>query len=242
MGLKPFWTYYGGKYRAAPKYAPPTHKTIIEPFAGAAGYSMRYPDRDVVLVEKYPTIAEMWRYLISVNPAEVMAIPLVDTLDDLPSWVPQGARDLVGFTLGYAAAAPRRRISAGHVAQRLTGRKFRGWSAAQRERVARQVEMIRHWKVIEGDYSSAPNVPATWFIDPPYNNRAGRTYVHSDLDYEALGGWCKTRAGQVVVCENAGAEWLPFRPFEIFQAGLYGKRSEEVIWTNDNIELHHPAE
>ena len=49
--LRPFWAYYGGKWRAAPRYPRPMHDTIIEPFAGAAGYSLRYPDRNVVLVE-----------------------------------------------------------------------------------------------------------------------------------------------------------------------------------------------
>ena len=35
--LKPFFTYYGGKYRAAPKYPEPVHGSIVEPFAGSAG-------------------------------------------------------------------------------------------------------------------------------------------------------------------------------------------------------------
>ena len=40
--LRPFFCYYGGKWRAAPKYPPPEHDTIVEPFAGAAGYATRY--------------------------------------------------------------------------------------------------------------------------------------------------------------------------------------------------------
>jgi len=43
--LRPFWRYYGGKWRAAPRYPAPRHDLIIEPFAGAAGYAMRYPDQ-----------------------------------------------------------------------------------------------------------------------------------------------------------------------------------------------------
>jgi hypothetical protein len=37
--LKPFFNYYGGKWRVARRYAPPEHDLIIEPFAGAAGYA-----------------------------------------------------------------------------------------------------------------------------------------------------------------------------------------------------------
>ena len=39
--LLPFWAYYGGKWRSAPRYPAPVHGRIIEPFAGAAGYAMR---------------------------------------------------------------------------------------------------------------------------------------------------------------------------------------------------------
>src|SRR5689334_5925034 len=87
--LKPFWRYYGGKWRAAPRYPTPLHDTIVEPFAGAAGYSLRYPDRRVILVDAYPVIAGMWRYLIRVSADEIRRIPEVEHVDALPSWVPQ---------------------------------------------------------------------------------------------------------------------------------------------------------
>lgn len=90
MKLRPFWRYYGGKWRAAPRYPQPRYDTIIEPFAGSAGYSLRYPERRVILVEKYTVIAEMWRYLIAVTPAEVLRIPCVEHIDELPDWVPAG--------------------------------------------------------------------------------------------------------------------------------------------------------
>ncbi len=35
--LKPFFCYFGGKWRAAPHYPTPKHAEIVEPFAGAAG-------------------------------------------------------------------------------------------------------------------------------------------------------------------------------------------------------------
>ena len=76
--LKPFWRYYGGKYRAAPRYPTPRHDTIVEPFAGAAGYSLRHFERKIVLVEKYAVLAEMWRYLIGASSAEVLRIPTLN--------------------------------------------------------------------------------------------------------------------------------------------------------------------
>lgn len=228
--LKPFWRYYGGKWRAAPRYPAPLHRTIVEPFAGAAGYALRYPARDVVLVEKYPVVAEIWRYLIGVTPAEVRRIPLVEAVADLPTWVPAGGRYLVGFAMNAAVVSPCTRLSSGRRKLREMGRIYEGWSEAQRERVASQVEHIRHWRIVEGDYSLAPDVEATWFVDPPYNNRAGSYYVHSHVDYPALAAWCRTRRGQVLVCENEGATWAPFEPFATLKAGVNGKGSKEVLW------------
>lgn len=234
MTLKPFWRYYGGKWRAAPRYPKPRHRTIIEPFAGAAGYALRYPDRDVVLVEKYEVIAEMWRYLVAANENEIRRIPEVQHVDDLPSWVPQAARWLVGFRMNSATTAPRKQLSAGGKRLAAMGRRFEGWTSATRDIVASQVGRIKHWRVIEGDYTCAPNVEATWFVDPPYNNRAGSYYVHSEVDYAALGAWCRSRPGQVIACENAGADWLDFRSFAVLKPGVNGNGSHEVIWTNDD--------
>jgi hypothetical protein len=62
-----------------------------------------------------------------------------------------------------------------------------GWNARSRERIASQVERIRHWQIVQGDYAKAPDVDATWFIDPPYVGRAGRHYPFQPDDFAALG-------------------------------------------------------
>lgn len=234
--LKPFWRYYGGKYRAAPRYPIPLYPTIVEPFAGAAGYSLRYPDRNVILVERYAIVAGIWRYLIGVSADEIRRIPYVEHVDALPDWVPQEARWLVGFSMNDAIASPRKQLSAGRIKLRSMGRQFEGWSDAKRERIASQVGSIRHWKVIEGDYSCAPSIEAAWFVDPPYQI-AGSHYVHrmAHGEYAGLSDWCRLRRGQVIVCENAGATWLPFSPLGAFKSGPATKVTHEVIWTNDAI-------
>lgn len=228
--LKPFWRYYGGKWRAALRYPAPAFDTIVEPFAGAAGYSLRYPERKIVLVEKYPTICEMWRYLIGVTPEEIQRIPSVDHIDDLPHWVPQPARDLVGFWLSNAVTSPRKTLTAGRKKLAAMGRQLEGWTQATRDRVASQVPQIRHWRIIEGDYAQAPDVRATWFIDPPYNNAAGAQYIHSTVNYADLATWCRARRGQILVCENEGATWAPFQTFATLKPGVNGRGSREVLW------------
>lgn len=230
----PFWRYYGGKWRAAPHYPAPRHATIVEPFAGEAGYSLRYHDRQIILVEKYPVLAEMWRWLIAASAAEVIAIPTVEHVDDLPSWVPEGARYLVGFSMNDACVSPKRQLSAGRKRLASMGRRFEGWNENRREMTARQSQLIKHWTIMEGDYSQCPDVEATWFVDPPYNNKVGACYVHGPgaINYHDLGAWCRDRMGQVIVCENEGADWLDFHPFATLKAGINGKGSREVVWTN----------
>lgn len=229
--LKPFWRYFGAKWCAAKSYPTPLHDTIVEPFAGAAGYSLHYPERDVILVDLYPVVAGIWRWLIQATPDEVRSIPLTDDVAELPSWVPTGARDLAGFAMNAAVASPRRTLSAGCRQLRARGRKFYGWSEAMRERVANQVPAIKHWQIIEGDYTLAPDIEATWLVDATYQKQ-GHHYVHSLAgdDFVALGAWCRARRGQTIVCEGEGADWLPFRPLGEFKSGPRSKRATEVIW------------
>lgn len=231
LGLQPFFSYFGSKWRLAKTYAPPVHDTIVEPFAGGAGYALRFFQRNVVLVEKNPRLAAVWRWLIQATPELVWSIPLVGDVGELSSDTPEPVRDLVGWNLGQSLYEPRRRMSpyARRCAYDVAGV---AWSDVHRARIARQVGFIRHWKVIEGDYTQAPDVEAAWFIDPPYQV-AGKSYTYGSkqLDFPKLGEWCRTRRGQVMVCENQGADWLPFR----YHRGINGNRntkSVEVIWTN----------
>lgn len=234
-GIRPFWRYYGGKWRNAPHYPAPRHDTVVEPFAGAAGYSCRYPDRRVVLVDRSPIIAGIWRYLIAESSDSIRALPDIPdggTVDDCA--MPQEARWLAGFWCNNAVVAPCKSPSK-WASRGANVHNWGGWNDRSRERIASQVDRIRHWRIIEGDYADAPDVEATWHIDPPYQSKAGSYYPHQPDDFGALGAWCRTRRGQVMVCEQQGADWLPFEPLGSFRsapAAYRPKRSAEVIWTN----------
>jgi len=231
MSLRPFWRYYGGKWRNAPHYPDPRHDTIVEPFAGAAGYSLRWHRRQVILIDKSPVIAGIWRYLLAVSAAEIRAIPDIPeggTVEDLP--VPQEARWLAGFWCNNGAAAPRKRESVWAKASASNG-----WGPRQRDRIASQLAAIRHWQIIEGDYHDAPDIEATWLVDPPYQSKAGSYYTEQPGSFDDLGAWCKARRGYVIACEQEGAAWLPFKALGEFSAAPSqgeGRTSAEVIWTN----------
>lgn len=233
-GLRPFFGYYGGKWRDALRnYPPPKHDLIVEPFAGSAGYALRYPEKKVVLCELDPQIAAVWRYLLSVRPKEILDIPdvpLDGSVDDLQ--ICEEAKWLVGLWLNRAVARPRKAPSKW---MRIKIRPGSFWGDRVRTTIATQLNTIRHWRLIEGDYTSYERKGlATWFIDPPYQT-AGQHYHYGsqDIDFEKLAAWCRKREGQVIVCENEGADWLPFKSLDSVKTTRSGRRSKEVIWLRD---------
>lgn len=246
--LKPVFSFFGSKWRSARRYPAPEHDIVIEPFAGGAGYSLRHYRKRVVLIEKDPALHGAWLYLQRASQAELLALPDLhpgQSVDDLR--VPQEARWLIGLWLNSGVARPCKTPSAWMDPSKRAAAGWSGQSSCQfwgpgiRERLAAQQPLISHWILAHGSYEDAPDIEATWFIDPPYQ-LAGKAYVHgsSALDFKALGDWCRTRPGQVMVCENVGADWLPFRKFADIKAnpgnakrkGLGTKNavSAEAIW------------
>jgi hypothetical protein len=238
VSLNQFFLYFGAKHGLAPRYPPPRHQTIVEPFAGSAGYSLRHHWLKVVLVEKDPAIAGIWRYLIGASAREILALPDLPrgaTVDDLG--VSDDARWLIRHWLNKGAGVSRR------LSPRALDAPDQFWSRTIRARIASQLPRIRHWQIIEGDYSQAPDVDATWFVDPPYEVAGVRYRCSSnDIDFPALATWCRSRRGQVMVCEQEGASWLPFSAFRVAPAirahvGEELAISREAIWTNDRADV-----
>jgi hypothetical protein len=234
--LKPFFCFFGGKFRAAKKYPRPKYGRIVEPFAGGAGYATRHHQLDVILCDVDPILYGVWHYLTRVSRAEVLALPLLIAGEDVQTLthIPQEARWLIGFWLNKGMTAPCRTLSAAAAGMVESGRSAVYWGAPVRERIASQVEYIRHWKVVNDSYAEASNFPATWFVDPPYQKRGVRyRFGSKGIDYTALGAWCRARQGQVIVCEQHGADWLPFEDFgacKSMSGALRDGSSHEVVY------------
>ena len=218
MRLRPFFSYYGSKYTIIEKYPYPEHETIIEPFAGSAQYATRYPHKKVHLYDLDENIVQVWDYLINVSESEILSLDMdFDHIDD--SRLTSTQKKRVGFWIAYARAYPAN--TNGHL-------KKIDW----RVRVSSQLQYIRHWKVHLSSYEQIDNECATWFIDPPYIDK-GKHYRRSskNIDFDHLGAWCKDRKGHYIVCENAGADWLPFESLTTFKSNT-NEKTEEAIFTN----------
>lgn len=233
--LRPFFSYYGSKWRTIKRYPKPQHPDIREPFAGSASYSLHYPTHNVSLYDTDSNVCEVWDYLINAPTSEINSLPLfVENVDDLK--IPAAARKLIGFWLNKGNSAPCKTPSKWMRRAQAEGKGGQFWGANIRHRIASQQEYIRHWEINQCSYANIAGYTSTYFIDPPYVKK-GIYYRHSNIDYTHLSEWCQQRRGQVIVCENQGADWLPFK----FLAHTKSTSSDlkklppsaEVIWTND---------
>ena len=236
--LWPFFCFFGGKWRMAPRYPAPKNKILIEPFAGSAGYSLRYPDKRVRLYDIDEHILGVWDFLIHAPELEVMSLPLkVTNTGDLLD-ITQEARWLIGFWLNKGTVSPRRSPSKW---MRDGWRPGSFWGEKIRHRIASQQKYIRHWEISKSSYENIPDIHATWFIDPPYSGPAGRKYRKNNIDYPHLADWSRSRSGQVIACENEGADWLPFSFLHASKGleGKYGRKiSREACWLNDDTRYY----
>lgn len=225
--------YFGSKHRLAPTYPTPMYDTVIEPFAGAAGYGMHWLERrprlELIIVERNPAIAALWRRLLEPNAAEhVLALPDVtkgDKCDD----------PLIALTSAATSG----------IGSIINGREFtvtewiaRDWPGI-RNRVAASCRIAAgRVTVIEGDYTDAPPLTACWFVDPPYQHQ-GHCYQHGSdaLDYAELAAWCQTRPGQTIVTEAEPADWLPFEPHRRAKDQKNRSKTELVYYDAEHAPL-----
>jgi hypothetical protein len=207
--VKPLFPFYGSKWRDARRYPPPRNGLVIEPFAGSAGYSTYYAPECAALWDLDPYVVGVWEYLIGASRRDILALPDLDVGESVDNLnVPQEARWLIGFWLNRGSAQPKKTRTAYSA---RTERAQLIWGARARERIAGEIAGIRWWTVRQGSYETCPRGDVTYFVDPPYVDK-GRYYRLHDIDYAHLAGWCRDLPGDVIVCEQEGAEWLPFEP------------------------------
>jgi hypothetical protein len=225
------FSYYGSKSKVVHLYPKPKFGKIIEPFAGSARYSLKYFDRDVLLVDKYPVIVDLWKWLQQASMGDILGLPDLHEGQSLDSFdIPREAKYLIGFCINNGSAQPKK-----------TPKDFNSWNENKRT-IAASLFKIKHWRVELGDYQHIPDQEATWFIDPPYQY-GGEWYVKNNktINFCELGSWCRARDGQIIVCENMKADWLPFYAMHEM-TGAYSTTTE-AIWSNypHNFQARQPS-
>jgi len=223
------FAYYGAKHGLASKYPRPRYDTIIEPFAGAAGYSCHHAalGKDVILNDLDADVIALWERLQVMDPTGLDTIRATLADDRTDEILIAGAGGSSAWAMQETgtdrAITPRMRENCPNVL----------------DRIGRTLPSLRRWSIVHGDYRDLPDVEATWFIDPPYQplgTMAGDGYAAGadGIDFHSLAEWCKSRRGQVIVCEQSPAAWLPFTHLAHQQNGAAnGQSRSEVVWLSD---------
>lgn len=209
--------YYGRKKKLVKVYPSPIYDTIIEPFAGSAAYSLHWAqNRNVILIEKDEQVYELWKSLQSANPNDILEMPDLKRGDKTSNF------------LHILHSASKRAFDYKTIT--VTKVLETNWNCNKRK-IAKQIPSILDWKIINGDYSIAPDIEATWFIDPPYFGDMGTGYrFGSDqINYSELKDWIMSRKGQVIVCGSASDDWLKFSSLAT-QSTINGKRNYEGVF------------
>lgn len=218
------WSYYGSKSKVIDCYPKPKFDKIIEPFAGTARYALKYFDKDVLLVDKYYGIIQIWKWLQKCSPKDINDLPNPKRGDDLHNFKfdCKEAQLLMRFMIGGGLSHPQWIVSP---------QGFGGGVESGKKNIIKNLYKIKHWHIVYGEYHQIQNQKATWFIDPPYQF-GGHKYIESNknIDFIKLAKWCIEREGQQIVCENTKANWLPFKSMKLLHGSTF--KTTEAIYSN----------
>ena len=251
MNIKAPFSFYGGKSKLVKYYPAPAYPLIIEPFAGAASYSWAHRDNHQVWLNDLDLkVCRIWNFLTDPSAARIASavVPhmvekgqkMSEIIAD-PGFPPEEGDEkywelYYGLVALCQAEANQGTQGAKGVHDQVTSMGAKCWPIFVRK-LPIVIEAVQNWSITNLSYDQLPNLEATWFIDPPYNNVAGKWYRQSSIDYSHLREWCLARRGQVIVTEQAGATWLPFREFShghVQISSEYQKSTaKEAMWVND---------
>ena len=215
------FSYFGSKSKIINYYQSPKYKTIVEPFAGSAKYSLKYWNNDVILIEKNIDIYNIWKYLQSCSKKDILSLPNTE---------PGGAAVDTGFKPSNDLIFLNSCRGNASIYKCKKYGKFNSWNKVK-IKISDELEHIKHWMIYNENYDKIPsNFEATWFIDPPYQ-KLGYRYASKFNDYESLKNWIYTLNGQVIVCENSDSNWFPnMKPLKQMQGLKHSKT--ELVWYN----------
>lgn len=248
--MRPFFKYFGSKYTLSKLHRPPSHSVIIEPFAGSACYSVVHgANMSVRLFDANQDIIALWTWLRDASVREILSLPTsgLEAGQDIREFAPSHGAALFIRSWQRVGRGDCWTVSKWGTRELREARGYKDnglWGERVTRRLIEQQPAIQRWEFFCCDYAEInTRQPATWFVDPPYQMQPSGLYGTAPISYPRLSEWCLSLAGQVIVCENEGADWLPFAPL---REGLYrnthgntGRKMREMAWVNNCAEDTH---
>ncbi len=213
--------YFGRKARAAKTYPAPEYPIVIEPFAGSMGYSLKWRPKQAIGIERDVVVHDLWHRLMNMTEQEMRSFPtpvLGERTYD--RWVMQGSASNANARCNWRTV---NQFMITHFEQ-------------QRAMALTHLNYAKTSVLYSlGDYRQAPDIEATWFIDPPYEGVL-RGYRHGPdlIDFTELAEWCLSRRGQVIICEGPSGSWLPFQHHGTTRGPA--TFTKDGVMVSDNVE------
>lgn len=179
--IGPLFKHFGSKWSASRRcdYETPLFGLpIVEPFAGAAGYSSIYSTFAVQLWDDDPNLLRLWPWLIQeAKEADIREIPI---------------NVLEGTDIRTLGLKPGQSLLLKHW-QRTNncgncwsispwGNKPGQWTANTRARVAEEVHAVKHWQWKKPNWTQS----GTYFVDPPYLYNYRYRFAADSFDFADL--------------------------------------------------------
>jgi site-specific DNA-adenine methylase len=244
--MKPFFSYYGSKYRLCQQGfypAPSLGNVVIEPFAGSATYSVYHEPKRAILIDKDPVIVGIWNYLINASEKQISSLPTMGDkhiydFEDALSKLQPVEQNLIGFWTAKARPQPSKSLGNWFTTY-YKEKSCRVWNEYVKDRIIKQLPKIKKWQAILGDYDIAYGQSLdfknqTYFIDPPYSGIAGRKYKHNKINYPHLKRWIEgNKQSQIIACENQNLtyRWADFN--KTHEALNMRGKSKELAWVQE---------
>jgi len=223
------FSYYGSKTIMVDLYPPPKEQLIIEPFAGAAKYALKYWDRDVIISDTYEKVYKIWVFLQNCSKKDISSLPTKlyhkQNLDNF-SFDCEEQKWLMGFVIAAGDYIPRKSVS-NFCCHNVRPNRIK----ARLKFIEESLFKIKHWTILNDTFEDLENRNATWFIDPPYQH-GGQHYIEGSqkINYKNLANWIISRRGHIIACENTKADWMDFKPMKTFKGTK--RKTTEAIWSN----------
>jgi hypothetical protein len=150
--------YYGRKGRAASTYPAPEYSVVIEPFAGSMAYSLHWQPPSAMGIERDSKVHALWHRLVNMSAEEIETFPAPVL----------GKRAIDPWYL--QAVSSKDKLS---VRYRTVNEFMIVHFERQRRLALKRLDYARTVLYALGDYRQAPDIEATWFIDPPYQDVKG---------------------------------------------------------------------
>lgn len=235
--LGPLFKHFGSKWSGARHYpAPLPGLPIFEPYAGGAGYALRYAHHPVTIWEDDANIRALWWWLI--NEAVTQAVL------DIPVGLPAGtdilSLDLTPGQMFLLKHWQRTNNTGDCWTVSPWGDKPGQWTANTRARVAEQIHAVKHWRLAPIGW----DVVGTYFVDPPYQYNYRYRFPADSFDYAALAARVRGVPGgsRVICCEAAcsktgtAPDYLPFvmshRQVTSRRKASQSHHSAELLWVS----------